>query len=97
MNKDKLIEAIREVPISGKTYEQYVEAIADKLLDIGVIVPIKIGDNEGTTDYAVKVTTVEVRYVKADNHDEALDKARLGDCEHVKLIGYYYEDVEVEE
>jgi hypothetical protein len=28
--KEKLIEAIREVPIS-KTYEEYVEALADRL------------------------------------------------------------------
>ena len=31
--KDKLIEEIRAVPIAGKTYEQYVEAVADKLFD----------------------------------------------------------------
>ena len=30
--KDKLIAAIREVPISGKTYEEYIEAIADRLI-----------------------------------------------------------------
>ena len=29
--KDKLIETIREVPIVGKTYEEYVEAIAERL------------------------------------------------------------------
>lgn len=29
--KQKLIELIREIPISGKTYEEYVEAVADKL------------------------------------------------------------------
>lgn len=32
MNKEKLIEAIREVPIS-KTYEEYVEALADRFAD----------------------------------------------------------------
>ena len=30
--KDKLIETIRAVPIAGKTYEEYVEAVADRLL-----------------------------------------------------------------
>ena len=30
VTKEKLIEAIREVPIS-KTYEEYVEALADRL------------------------------------------------------------------
>lgn len=30
--KDKIIEAIRAVPIAGKTYEEYVEAVADRLL-----------------------------------------------------------------
>ena len=33
--KEKLIEAIREVPIS-KTYEQYVEALADRFYSEGV-------------------------------------------------------------
>jgi hypothetical protein len=29
--KDKLIETIKAVPIAGKTYEEYVEAVAEKL------------------------------------------------------------------
>lgn len=29
--KDKLIETIREVPIAGKTYEEYVEAVAEHI------------------------------------------------------------------
>ena len=37
--KDKLIKAIREVPIADKTYPEYIEAIADKLIAEGVIVP----------------------------------------------------------
>lgn len=36
MNKEKLIDTIRAVPISGKTYEEYVEAVADRLLSVGV-------------------------------------------------------------
>ena len=36
MNKQKLIETIRAVPISGKTYEEYVEAVADRLYSKGV-------------------------------------------------------------
>ena len=39
--KDKLIETIRSVPIAGKTYEEYVEALADRL----------IGDNENKCPY----------------------------------------------
>lgn len=31
--KDKLIEKIREVPIADKTYPEYVEALAEKLLE----------------------------------------------------------------
>ena len=34
--KDKLIKAIREVPIADKTYPEYIEAIADKLIDEGL-------------------------------------------------------------
>ena len=30
--KDKLIETIKAVPITGKTYGEYVEAIAEKLI-----------------------------------------------------------------
>ena len=44
MSKGKLIEIIRGVPIAGKTYEEYVEAVAEKLLAEGVIVlPVKVG------------------------------------------------------
>ena len=43
--KEKIIETIRAVPIAGKTYEEYVEAVAEKLIDVGVIVPpCKVGD-----------------------------------------------------
>ena len=34
--KQKLIATIRAVPISGRTYEEYVEAVADRLLAEGV-------------------------------------------------------------
>lgn len=34
MTKAKLIETIRSVPIAGKTYEEYVEALADKLTEV---------------------------------------------------------------
>ena len=33
--KDKLIDLIRSVPIAGKTYPEYVEALADKLIENG--------------------------------------------------------------
>lgn len=51
--KDRIIEAIRAVPIAGKTYEEYVEAVAEKLLAEGVIVPpVRVGQtaysNKGT-------------------------------------------------
>jgi hypothetical protein len=35
MTKNELISKIREVSISGKTYEEYVEAVADRLLSEG--------------------------------------------------------------
>ena len=31
--KDKLITEIRAVPIAGKTYEEYVDAVADRLVE----------------------------------------------------------------
>lgn len=31
MTKPKIIEIIRSVPIAGKTYEEYVEALADQI------------------------------------------------------------------
>ena len=31
--KQKIIETIRAVPIAGKTYEEYVEAVAERLID----------------------------------------------------------------
>ena len=33
--KDKLIEMLRSVPVAGKTYEEYIEAIADMLIAEG--------------------------------------------------------------
>ena len=43
--KNKLIEIIREVSISGKDYGHYIEDIADKLISDRVIVlPCKVGD-----------------------------------------------------
>lgn len=42
--KERLIELIRSVPITDKTYPEYIEAVADKLIDNDVIVPpCKVG------------------------------------------------------
>ena len=51
--KQKIIETIRAVPIAGKTYEEYVEAVAEKLIDEGVIVP---PCNVGDTVYKTLIT-----------------------------------------
>lgn len=45
-------------------------------------------------EYKIKITRVEKCYVKANNFDEALDKARMGDCECISLVSTFYEDVE---
>ena len=48
--KDKLIAAIREVPIS-KTYEEYVEALAERLIIIKnewISVEDRLPDHNGT-------------------------------------------------
>lgn len=36
--KDALVEMIRAVPIAGKTYEEYVEALAEKFLSEHLVV-----------------------------------------------------------
>ena len=58
--KEKLIDTIRAVPIAGKTYEEYVEAIADHLLAEDVIVPptkmnqkVYVADNGGIGEATV--------------------------------------------
>ena len=48
-------------------------------------------------EYVIQITRVEKCYVKADNYDEALDKARNGDCECIALVSTFYEDIEIEE
>lgn len=48
-------------------------------------------------EYKIKITRVEICYVEADNYDEALDKARTGDCEHIAIVQNCYEDVEEDE
>lgn len=45
-------------------------------------------------EYKIKITRVEICYVEADNDVEALDKARAGDCEHIRVVSNHYEDVE---
>ena len=43
--RGKLVELIREVEIKGLAYDEYVEALADKLTKAGVFVPpVKCGD-----------------------------------------------------
>ena len=48
-------------------------------------------------EYKIRITRVEICYVEADNYNEALDKARTGDCEHIRIVGNHYEDVEEDE
>lgn len=48
--REAMVDAIRSVDIKGKTYEEYVLAVADKLSSLGAVVPpARIGD----TVYAV--------------------------------------------
>lgn len=48
-------------------------------------------------EYKIKITRAEICYVFADNYDEALDKARMGDCECIRTVFTHYEDMEGEE
>lgn len=62
--KNKIIEVVRSVPIAGKTYEEYVEAVAEKLLAEGVIVlPCKVGDTVYCI-YREKVIQGTVRLIR---------------------------------
>lgn len=53
--KDKLIKTIREVSIADKDYPEYIEAIADKLIAEGAIIPHKVIDKDFTFEYGVVV------------------------------------------
>ena len=75
--KEKLIKAIREVPIS-KTYEEYVEALADKLIEEGVIITLcKVGDTVYQTDgiriYELEIFDVSLRKNKPYYETESID------------------------
>ena len=72
MRKQKLIETTRAVPISGKTYEEYVEAVADRLLAEGI--------PPGYVRYEAKAlpATLNVRY---------RDK-QIGEKYEIKPINY---------
>lgn len=59
--KNKLIEAIRAVPLS-QTYGDYVEALADKLIDTGIITMPCIVYNKQADDYQV-VTLSKQRHL----------------------------------
>ena len=57
MNRTELISKIREVSISGKTYEEYVEAVADRLLAEGELLLIsdaKSNNSEGKSNNSVR-------------------------------------------
>ena len=59
--KNKLTEAIRAVPLS-QTYEDYVEALADKLIDTGIVIMPCIVYNKKADDYQV-VTLSKQRHL----------------------------------
>ena len=59
--KNKLIEAIRAVPLA-QTYEQYIEALADKLIDTGIVIMPCIVYNKQAEDYQV-VTLSKQRHL----------------------------------
>lgn len=61
--KNKLIETIRAVPIAGKTYEEYVEAVAEKLIDERCECPEKYKEILKLHKYCKK-TGVECRLEK---------------------------------
>lgn len=43
-DKEKIKEILRDVPIAGKTYEEYIEALADYLLSEGVVEVVRCKD-----------------------------------------------------
>lgn len=62
MKRAELISTIRAVPISGKTYEEYVEAVADRLLAEGELLLIsdaKSNNSEGKSNNSVRGHWVE--------------------------------------
>ena len=67
--RNKLTEIIREVSISGKDYEQYVEDIVEKLIAEGVILP---PCRFGQTVYAALVP-----YFEADPENGEVDEWRV--------------------
>ena len=43
--RDAMVAAIRSVPIAGKSYDEYVEELCDRLMSLGAFVPpAKIGE-----------------------------------------------------
>ena len=60
--KQKLISTIRAVPISGKTYEEYVEAVADRLLSEGEL--LRISDTKSNKSEVKSNTSVRGHWVE---------------------------------
>ena len=53
--KEKIKEILRAVPIADKDYPEYIDALADKLIDEGVIVPpCKVGQ----TVYVIQLNEI---------------------------------------
>ena len=77
MSKQKLIATIRAVPIHGRTYEEYVEAVADRLLAEGELLLIsdaKSNNSEGKSNNSVRGHWVE------DNKRPRSSQFRCSSC-----------------
>ena len=76
--KDKLIKTIREVPIADKTYPEYVEALAEKLIKADGWISVEDCLPDVGADYLV---TIKMKYAWETEWEYHTDVASWG-CYH---------------
>lgn len=81
--RDKLIKTIREVPIADKTYPEYVEALADKLIDTGIITMPCIIHNKQADDYQVVTREKQIEEMAKD-----IEQARIKATDTTNSMNY---------
>lgn len=109
--KDKLIKVIREVPIADKTYPEYVEAVAEKILSQRIFVLPKgvtsakweLMSSADTKYMAYTDGRVEMIPSKAEvareifaEIDKLLKKNELRNYEPCNVESYYSGDLETD-
>ena len=87
--REKMIEVIRAVEIGGKTYEEYVNELCDKLMEAGAFVPpVKCGETVFAACPAltkIDEDFIEEYKVRGYGVNEEVEIFILDACEYINI------------